>query len=85
MSNSPESGAEGYLAALDQVISEHLIEAGCVVAVGEWGLVRSNPFRDKVRQTSLSLSHLDYDRLHFSNERRDTRMAFRWDIRCECF
>jgi len=38
MDNYLEQGAEGYLAALDQVISEHLSGVGRVVAVGECGL-----------------------------------------------
>jgi TatD DNase family protein len=37
---SAGSGAEGYLATLDQVISEYLSGAGRVVAVGECGLGR---------------------------------------------
>lgn len=43
MSNYPESGTEGYLAALDQVILEHLSGAGRVVAVGECGLGTLKP------------------------------------------
>ena len=46
MSNYPELGAEGYLAALDQVISEHLSGVGRVVAVGECGLGMLNPFAE---------------------------------------
>lgn len=55
MSNYPESGVEGYLAALDRVISEHLSGVGRVVAVGECGLGILNPFGERSSDLTLSL------------------------------
>jgi Tat protein secretion system quality control protein TatD with DNase activity len=55
MGNYPELGVEGYLAALDQVISEHLSGVGRIVAVGECGLGTLNPFGERSSDLTLSL------------------------------
>jgi hypothetical protein len=55
MSNYPESGTEGYLAALDQVILENVSGVGRVVAVGECGLGMLDPFGERSSNLTLSL------------------------------
>jgi hypothetical protein len=72
MSNYPESGAQGYPAALDQVISERLDGLGRVVTVGECGFGTPKT----IWGAEASPSRLSYDQLHFSDAGRHFSEAF---------